>query len=159
MKIILIRHGEAESFRVFDKKVADKNRKLTPLGHKQANETASYILNVYQPDMLVSSPYVRAMQTLESFTELMPHTRVKTLDYITPADDAKIAIKKISDEFEGVNCLVVVCHMPIVANIAATLVGDWAEDYCLAEARVIDTEVIAADLGTLVEKFIPNQYE
>lgn len=154
MKIILIRHGEAEGF-----KVSDNNRKLTPLGHKQANQTADYILGRYQPDMMVSSPYVRAMQTLESFTDLMPGTGVKTLDYITPADDAKTAVKKMSDEFEELNCLLVVCHMPIVANIAATLIGEWAEDYGLAEARVIDTEVMAADLGTLVDRFIPNQYE
>lgn len=154
MKIILMRHGQAEGF-----KFTDEKRKLTALGHKQAKESARYILDKYQPDMMVSSPYDRAVQTLEAFIELAPNVPIKVLDYITPADNASQSINRLGDEFADVQCLLVVCHMPIVANMAANLLGNWATSYSLAEARVIDTSVLVADLGTQIDSYIPKQYE
>lgn len=152
MKIILMRHGEAEY-----ETQPDSQRNLTELGQKQAAETAQYIVDNYDPDVFVVSPYVRAQQTLQALIALKPDVPVKVHPDITPDDDAMQALHGLMD-VEG-QCVVVVCHMPIVAEIAALLTADAAEPYQLAEARVFEAEIIAADMGDEVERYVPKQHD
>ncbi len=158
MKIILMRHGQAEGYRQ-----PDNDRQLTDFGRKQAKETASYLMDKYAPDMFVVSTYDRAQQTLEAFTSIAPATPVKILDSITPDCNASNALNelyKLADndaDNNKVKCMLVVCHMPIVANMAGQLTNQWATSYQLAEARVIECEAIAENLGTQVDAFIPQQ--
>ena len=150
MKIILMRHGQAEDY-----KQPDSSRELTDLGHKQAAQTAEYILGKYQPDFFVVSPYKRAQQTLAALRERAPDTPVSIHDNITPADDAKAALTGLGDVTAG--CLVVVCHMSIIAHLAALLTGDSPESFQLAEARVFEMEIVAADQAKEIDRFSPEQ--
>lgn len=151
MKVILMRHGEAEY-----QTQQDSKRTLTKLGQQQAAETAQYIVDNYNPDVFVVSPYVRAQQTLQALTALKPDVPVKVHLDITPDDNAMPALHSLMD-VEG-ECVVVVCHMPIVAKMAALLTADTPEPYQLAEARVFDADFIAADMGSEVERYVPKQY-
>lgn len=155
MKIILIRHGQATAYQD-----NDSTRLLTDFGREQADATAEYITQRYQPNHLVVSPYVRAKQTLESFTQRMSDVPVTVQDNITPDDDAKTALQTLYDTFgdsDNEQTIVVVCHMPIVAKLAALLTDDTPVSHALAEARVIDTPVLAEGLGKQVDAFIPKQ--
>lgn len=150
MKIILIRHGQAEDY-----KHPDSERQLTELGQAQAIETATYIMGKYQPDHFVVSPYVRAQQTLKAFTDLAPEVEVSVHDNITPSDDAKEALTGLADV--TAECLVVVCHMSIIAKLASLLTGEPPESFALAEARVLETEFVMADMAKECDRFVPNQ--
>ena len=76
-------------------------------------------------------------------------------DNITPSDDAHSALTDIS-KIEA-QCLVVVCHMSIVANLAGLLTGDYPESFSLAEARVFEMDFIMSGMATEVDRFVPEQ--
>lgn len=150
MKLILMRHGQAEAY-----KDSDQSRQLTEFGYQQAQQTAQYIMEKYQPSIFVVSPYDRAQQTLAAYTKMAPDTQVSIHSDITPSDDAMSALNNLAD-VQG-DCVLVVCHMPIVAKLAALITASTPESYALAEARVFDMEFIAADMGEEVDRFVPKQ--
>lgn len=150
MKIILMRHGQAEGYRD-----ADSSRQLTAFGYQQAQETAEYVLATYQPDCFVVSPYDRAQQTLAALTAIAPKVPVHIYNGITPSDEALSALKGLA-EFEA-ECLVVVCHMSIIAYMAALLTGETPESFQLAEARVFEAAFVATAMGKECDRFIPAQ--
>ena len=150
MKIILMRHGQAE-----DETRPDSARQLTDFGQQQAAQTADYIIENYTPDCLVVSPYTRAQQSLDELQSRAPNVPVVVQDNITPGDDARAALTKIAD-IEA-NCLVIVCHMSIIANLAALLTGNSPEGFSLAEARVFEMDFVLAGMASEVDRFTPMQ--
>ena len=150
MKIILVRHGQAE-----DETRPDSARQLTSFGQQQAAQTAAYLTTHYHPDYFVVSPYTRAQQTLAVLQSLVPGVPSSIQDNITPSDDARQALIDIGNiEAE---CLVVVCHMSIVAYIAGLLTGDYPESFSLAEARVFEMDFVMTGMATEVDRFVPDQ--
>lgn len=150
MKVILMRHGEAEEG-VFP----DSARPLTDFGSKQAQQTADYIATHYQPDALVVSPFKRAQQTMAQLAKHYSHVKVITQDNITPSDDPKAAFDKLADI--DAECLLVVCHMSIVAKLASLLTGDSFEGFSLAEARVFELEFLMTGMAKEIDRFVPDQ--
>lgn len=150
MKIILVRHGQAE-----DETRPDSARQLTDFGQQQAAQTAEYVTTHYNSDYFIVSPYERAQQTLAAFQARTPKTPSSVQDNITPSDDARQALMDISS-IEA-QCLVVVCHMSIVAHIAGLLTGDYPESFSLAEARVFEMEFVMTGMATEIERFVPDQ--
>jgi phosphohistidine phosphatase len=117
MNLIIMRHGEAERFRVQDNK-----RSLTNLGEKQAS-TAGKWLNNYlgantPVDIALVSSYVRAQQTYEQLSEQVVVTRKQVCDDVIPEGDPKIAHDFIKVLFEGASqpsVILIVSHMPFVS--------------------------------------------
>ncbi|PNK61694.1 SixA phosphatase family protein [Psychrobacter sp. FDAARGOS_221] len=165
MKLILMRHGQAGY-----QSTNDADRQLTEFGQKQAQQSAQALLERYQPDLFVVSPYTRAKQTLAAFTKINPEIPVVELEGITPDADPVKGLDSIFDlvldaakqngvsEQDKLECVLVVCHMPIVAKMAGLLIAQDAEPYALAEARVFDAELVAPDMGDEVDRFVPDQY-
>ena len=150
MKIILVRHGQAE-----DETRPDSARQLTDFGQQQAAQTAEYITTHYQPDYFLVSPYDRAQQTLAEFQARAPKVPAAVQENITPSDDARQALIDIGN-IEA-DCLVVVCHMSIVANIAGLLTDDYPESFSLAEARVFEMDFVMSGMAKEVDRFVPDQ--
>ncbi len=150
MKIILIRHGQAGEY-----SHPDSARQLTDFGQRQAAQTAGYIIDNYQPDYFMVSPYVRAQQTLKQLQAIAPKIPVTIQDNITPGDDARAALAALS-RIEA-ECLIVVCHMSIIANIASLLTGISPESFALAEARVFEMEFVMSGMATEIDRFVPEQ--
>ncbi len=150
MKIILVRHGQAE-----DESRPDSARQLTDFGQQQAAQTAEYVTTHNHPDCFVVSPYERAQQTLAAFQARAPKVPSTIQNNITPADDAREALVDLADiEAE---CLVVVCHMSIVAHIAGLLTGEYPESFSLAEARVFEMDFVMGGMAHEVDRFVPEQ--
>ncbi|MGO2340241.1 MAG: SixA phosphatase family protein [Psychrobacter sp.] len=150
MKIILVRHGQAE-----DESRPDSARQLTDFGRQQVAQTAEYVMTYYSPDYFVVSPYDRAQQTLAEFQLRAQTVPSVVQDNITPADDARQALIDIGNI--DAECLVVVCHMSIVAYIAGLLTGDYPESFSLAEARVFEMDFVMAGMAREVDHFVPDQ--
>lgn len=150
MKIILVRHGQAE-----DETRPDSARQLTDFGQQQASQTAEYVTTHYSPDRFIVSPYERAQQTLSAFQLRAPKTPSSIQSNITPSDSARQALIDIANT--DAECLVVVCHMSIVAYIAGLLTGESPESFSLAEARVFEMEFMMTGMATEVDRFVPDQ--
>ncbi len=150
MKIILVRHGQAE-----DESRPDSARQLTDFGQQQAMQTAEYVMTHYHPDCFVVSPYDRAQQTLVAFQTRAPKVPVIVQQNITPSDDARQALIDIANI--DAERLVVVCHMSIVAYIAGLLTGDYPESFSLAEARVFEMDFVMAGMAKEIDRFVPEQ--
>ncbi len=150
MKIILMRHGQAE-----DETRPDSARQLTDFGQQQAAQTAEYITTHYKADYFVVSPYDRAQQTLAQLQSRAPDVQSSVQSNLTPSDDAHTALIELGHiETE---CLVVVCHMSIVAHLASLLTGENPEGFSLAEARVFEMEFVMSGMATEIDRFVPVQ--
>ena len=148
MQLILVRHGDAGAYTL-----PDHERNLSELGKQQATQTAKWLAEHYQPDHFIVSPYNRAQQTLAAIQQFFPEVPVTTYEGITPDDDADIAVAALGD-FIG-DCMVVVCHMNIIAKIASIITDEPLDGFALAEARVYDMGILAPSLAVEVKRFIP----
>lgn len=159
MKLIFIRHGQATAYCDFD-----AGRNLTQFGQSQANETAKQLLTHYTPDMIIASPFNRAEQTAKVIYELACRQNQTpkwvTLPSITPDDDPRAALddlaKVIGDGHDAL-CVVIVCHMPIISRMVEILDGQHEEPFALAQYKVLELEIIADNLATVVDSFVPKQ--
>ena len=149
MQLILVRHGDAGAYTL-----PDHERNLSALGQAQASQTAQWLAENFEPDHFIVSPYNRAQQTLAQIQQFFPHVPVTTYEGITPDNDADIAVDALG-ELVG-DCMVVVCHMNIIAKIAHILTDDPLEGFALAEARVYDMGVLAPSLAAEIKRFVPT---
>ncbi len=117
MKLIIMRHGEAERFRV-----QDNTRCLTSLGEKQASTAGKWLKNQLGADTPVDialvSSYVRAQQTFEKLSEEVVVTQKQICEDVIPEGEPKIAhdfIKVLFDDGSQPNVILIVSHMPFVS--------------------------------------------
>lgn len=157
MKIVLIRHGEAEPHRA-----DDAGRALTSHGRHQARETGIWLRKTLGEGSglvrLLSSPYRRARETAEVISGQWP-LPVGTVEAITPDTDPRLALIAVEQAGAGADIVLVVSHMPLVGALA-----NWLETgavgagrgFSLAEARVLETGMLAPGLATTVDHFVPG---
>jgi phosphohistidine phosphatase len=159
MQLILVRHGEAEPYQS-----DDAGRSLTTRGVAQAHSTAQQVLAKYHPDLLVVSPYKRAQQTAAAFEEAItafhetpPPIPLHILDEITPDADPRAALDALSllAAQYGPKCMMVVCHMNVIAYLAGLIVDEYPESFGLAEARVFEQPLILMGLSVEKARFAP----
>ena len=117
MKLIIMRHGEAERIRV-----QDNTRSLTSLGEKQAGTAGKWLkdyLGADTPvDIALVSSYVRAQQTYEQLSEQVVVSQKQICEDVIPEGDPKIAHDFINVLFESESqpsVILVVSHMPFVS--------------------------------------------
>ncbi|WP_019518507.1 phosphohistidine phosphatase SixA [Faucicola boevrei] len=154
MKLILIRHGDAGAYTH-----PDSERNLSEIGKAQAQKTAKWLQQNANPTLFISSPYNRAMQTCEIVKQAFADVEHQIFANITPDDDAQTAINGLADLLANMNdddCVVIVCHMNIIAYMAGLLTGEQPESFGLAEARILETNVLSNGLATQIGKFVPN---
>lgn len=154
MKLILIRHGDAGAYTL-----PDNERNLSEIGKAQAQKTAEWLQQNANPTLFISSPYNRAVQTCEIVKQAFADVEHQIFANITPNDDAQTAINGLADLLANMNdddCVVIVCHMNIIAYMAGLLTGEQPESFSLAEARILETNVLANGLATQIGKFVPN---
>lgn len=154
MQIIFMRHGEA----VY-KAANDGVRPLNELGKRQAFSTGEQLktwLGSHQIDKILVSPYLRAQQTMEQVIQAAGlQAPIEEIDGLRPACNARDALEVIGDK--AGECTLVVCHMSIVAFMVSILTGEEPVGFELAEARVLDMPVVAADQARLIHTLQPRQ--
>lgn len=153
MKLILIRHGDAGAYTL-----PDNERNLSEIGKAQAQKTAEWLQQNAKPTLFISSPYNRAVQTCNIVKQAFADVEHQIFANITPDDDAQTAINGLADLLENMNdddCVVIVCHMNIIAYMAGLLTGEPPESFSLAEARMLETNVLANGLATEIRRFAP----
>jgi phosphohistidine phosphatase len=146
MQLILLRHGEAER-----QTTTDELRRLTPRGQQQASHMAAQLLARIAPQWLLVSPLLRAQQTLAPLQQALPHVAVTVLNALKPDDDPRLALEALSVYDD--DCVVVVCHMNIIAEMAGQLTGETPEHFELAEARCYDLDMALIMAGLATERW------
>lgn len=123
MKLYIVRHGEAS--------VASGSGDepgLTATGLEQAR-LAGQLLFAEDPGLLLHSPKLRARQTAQQILALCPDAASQEADCLLPpatAYDVAGALEVV--ESQGVKAVVLVSHLPLVAELAGWFVhGDPAD--------------------------------
>lgn len=127
MKIYLVRHGIAEEPDGSSVQ-GDSQRPLTDKGRDKINKIARALKTLdVKPDLILSSPFVRAEQTATILAkEFACKKRLKFSDLLVPTGKAEDIIAEIKQ-----NCmvdeLVIVSHEPCLSLLISTLVAGRPE--------------------------------
>jgi phosphohistidine phosphatase len=121
MRIYLIRHSNAVDPGTPGYE-DDSQRPLTERGRDKMNKIASALKKMkVKPDLIVSSPYVRARQTAEIVAKVMKYKRnICFNDALIPMGDANEIIGEINEKYD-VDELVLVSHEPFISGLVGTL--------------------------------------
>jgi phosphohistidine phosphatase len=124
MRIYLIRHGNAvdPGTPSYDE---DSQRPLTERGRDKMNKIASALKKMkVKPDLIVSSPYVRARQTAEILAKVMKYKKsIMFSEALVPITDADELVGEINEKYT-VDELVLVSHEPCISNLIGTLTAN-----------------------------------
>jgi len=119
MELILLRHGKAEDLNT----AGDAARALVEKGRKQARRAGALLRGIdRRPDVVLTSPRVRALQTAEEFCEAagMPGPVVQS--WLDCGMDPEMAMRELAafSEFERV---MIVGHEPDFSGLTEWLLG------------------------------------
>ena len=121
MQIVIMRHGEAESG--FASGGGDAQRQLTETGHRQTVLAGERLQESgFAPEEIWVSPYLRTQQTATNVLQAYGSSDFLTQPFLVPdAHTAEVvdAMSTFSDK-----ALLLVSHMPLVANLVSVLSGE-----------------------------------
>lgn len=144
MKLILMRHGEAESHAA-----SDYDRNLTQSGQKEVRASA-LSLAAYQPriDLLMVSPYPRARQTADLVIGVLGPVPMLVTDQVTPDVGVPQAIRELEKQCDDRQCIMVVMHQPIIGSLVYYLTG-VQQPMGTASVAMLDAPILERDCCTL----------
>lgn len=153
MRLVLLRHGEAEPLRA-----VDSERALTVRGRDQARATGTWLSSVAGPScVLVSSTYRRARETANQVMTMLPQAEFAVIDHVTPEDGVRKAVISLERVVRS-ELLILVTHMPLVSGLAGWLEHGAEREgrpFALAEARLFELDVLGPGQARLIDVFIP----
>lgn len=152
MILYLVRHGIAIE-RGDPDCPPETERYLTRDGIKKTREVAKGISALkVKPSLLISSPYVRAMQTAEIFAEALNHPRekIRQTPSLRPGSNPADFLKEIAHLKAGE--IMAFGHAPQMDQLIATAVAARGVFTALKKAgtAALDFETIAAGKATLL---------
>jgi len=121
MKLYLVRHAIAEDL---TNQEDDSLRPLTEKGREKMKRIAQALEELgVQPDLIVSSPYVRASQTASILAkELNYKEELAYSDFLVPMAEPDDMIGEINEKF-SVDELMLVGHEPNLSSLASVLLA------------------------------------
>ena len=148
MKIILLRHGEAERFAS-----SDSQRCLTEIGRKETVSICQeWLRDLKATTHLLVSPYVRAQQTSELVLSVIGARESVTCDHITPDSDPFQAIEAIEtlQSEKSAEQILVVSHMPLVGLLCNYYIHGQLRHYSFSTSSFvgIDFSVLGPGCGS-----------
>lgn len=121
MKLYLVRHAIAEDPTGYED---DSLRPLTEKGRERMKKIAAALLEIgVQPDLIVSSPYVRASQTAVILAEALKYREeILYSDSLVPLGGPDDMIGEINEKY-SVGELMLVGHEPGISTLASVLLA------------------------------------
>jgi phosphohistidine phosphatase len=124
MEIYVVRHGIAID-REDPKCPPDPERYLTEQGIEKTSRVAAAVAALSgAPDSLLSSPYVRAMQTAEIFAKALdyPKQKIRRTDLLLPGAEPTLFFRELAKD-KHTSTLFVFGHAPQLDDLIATALG------------------------------------
>jgi phosphohistidine phosphatase len=124
LRLTIFRHGIAIDQTDPDCPV-DPERRLTEVGLRRTRAASLGLRSIgVSPDLVLTSPYVRARQTAEIAAEVCgyPRNRIETREELVPFGNAHKLLRSLTD----VPALDVLCvgHNPNLADLLAVVLGE-----------------------------------
>ena len=124
MLLYIVRHGIAID-REDPKCPSDPERYLTPEGHTRTKEVArSMAALIDTPKVLISSPYVRAIQTAEIFAEALQFSKVKIekSELLLPGAETSEFLRELARK-KSVESVMCFGHAPQLDELISAALG------------------------------------
>ena len=119
MDVTVVRHGTAE-----DQAPTDAQRALTPLGWAEADRAGERLAQLGPPpDAIVSSPYLRALQTAEAVAARLGLAGTVETDGALTPDEPPSGVRELLARYAQRRHVVLVAHEPILSAACALLTG------------------------------------
>ena len=159
MELYIVRHGIAID-REDPNSPADPERYLTEEGLQKTKEVAKGIAALgVTADLLISSPYVRAMQTAEIFADAFdyPRQKIRQSDALLPGAEPSLFFRELAKDKQSA---AVFCfgHAPHVDELIATGVAVKHQITAMKKAGValLELKRISPPSGQLVWLVTPK---
>ena len=132
MTLYIIRHGSAEN----NHPDGDSARSLTSEGEQKVDKMAGFLKGKMKPDVILSSPYKRALQTAERFAGILGlgYENLIITESLHPGSDPTDIIQDVSTR--GYETVAVVGHNPLLSELCADLLGRDCSGIDLKKAAV-----------------------
>lgn len=129
MKLFIMRHGEAAPQQASAllggiSYSSDEARELTSLGRDEVEASAKWLKSHYPKlDLAISSPLVRAEQTMDIVAEHIPIELREVSDEVTPSSDPEVFASALLArlQVEPAETVLLVSHMPFVCYLVSYL--------------------------------------
>jgi phosphohistidine phosphatase len=124
MELYVVRHGIAID-REDPKCPPDSERYLTEEGIEKTKRVAAAVAALSAtPDLLLSSPYVRAMQTAEIFAAALdyPKQKIRRTDLLLPGSEPTLFFRELAKD-KQTSTLFIFGHAPQLDDIIASALG------------------------------------
>ena len=153
MEIYVVRHGIAID-REDPKCPADPERYLTEEGIEKTKRVAAAVAALSAtPDLLLSSPYVRAMQTAEIFAGALdyPKQKIRRTDLLLPGAEPTLFYRELAKD-KQTSTLFIFGHAPQLDDLIASALGSKHHITSLKKAGValIELKRVSPPNGQLV---------
>ncbi|HKN74388.1 MAG TPA: phosphohistidine phosphatase SixA [Candidatus Acidoferrum sp.] len=153
MEIYIVRHGIAID-REDPKCPPDPERYLTEEGIEKTKRVAAAVAALSAaPDLLLSSPYVRAMQTAEIFAAALdyPKPKIRRTDLLLPGAEPTLFFREIAKDKQS-SAIFLFGHAPQLDDIIAAALGSKHHITSLKKAGValLELKRLSPPSGQLV---------
>jgi len=153
MQLYIVRHGIAID-REDPKCPPDPDRYLTEEGIEKTKQVAKGVVALgATADLLISSPYVRAMQTAEIFAALLeyPNEKIRRTDLLLPGSEPALFYRELAKDKQAAK---VFCfgHAPQLDDLVAAGIGLKHQVTSLKKAGValVELKRVSPPSGQLV---------
>ncbi len=121
MKLIIVRHGAAVERGAG---VSEEQRYLTPEGRAYCRKTSRTMARKgIEPDLILSSPLVRAVQTADILAEAIAYAGpVAVTDDLSPGFDPE-ALRRLVRNYHQAKERVIVGHEPDLSGVVSSLLS------------------------------------
>ncbi len=122
LSAVLMRHGNALS-RQESGATHDSERILSDEGRKNAfHSTQNLKQSNFSPDIIITSPCVRAVQTAEIVAETFDKTEIQILPELAAPASTKELLKTLIEKAESKKSFIAIGHMPTLGFLAELIV-------------------------------------
>jgi phosphohistidine phosphatase len=154
MQLYIVRHGIAID-REDPKSPSDPERFLTAEGLRKTRDVARGFASLkISPDVFLSSPYVRAMQTAEIFAEALkfPKSKIKRTELLLPGAEPAGFFRELQRTSRSEESVVCFGHAPQLDELIAFALGSKKDLTQMKKAGAAGLELtrISPPAGLLV---------
>jgi phosphohistidine phosphatase len=142
MELYIVRHGIAVD-REDPKCPADPDRFLTEEGIEKTRQVAKGVVEVASvPDLILTSPYLRALQTAELFAESLEYSKqkIRKSELLLPGAEPLQLFRELAKD-KDLSSVFVFGHAPHLDDLIATAIGSKHHISSLKKAGVAFVEL------------------
>jgi phosphohistidine phosphatase len=142
MELYIVRHGIAVD-REDPKCPADPDRFLTEEGIEKTRQVAKGVVEVASvPDVILTSPYLRAFQTAELFAEALEYSKqkIRKSELLLPGAEPLQLFRELAKD-KDLSSVFVFGHAPHLDDLIATAIGSKHHISSLKKAGVAFVEL------------------